>query len=311
MNISLQSRADTSLLSVFGEKLSSMRTFASNVGGNSHTFYAGALEPGDYYVAIRKSGTTGNFSFSSGFYRVNAPPLVTVTSPSEEGSSDDFATTQLGNPWDMDSLADVDVMGGSTGAAIGTVTGAVTEAGASLGSIGALTAANTTGTFSPQLCSSYGDPWVYLLHGSYRGFTYRIDPTRYRILTAEFGIPQKARDICGGSVARIIWRVAGQLRDIASVARRPAARKGKVYIDYLQNGRDKLLVAPYSARPSPGAPVSTPLEWDEVKEGLDPAAFTIKTAPQRFAREENDPLRVVLEAKPDLMGALAKLAQRV
>lgn len=104
--------------------------------------------------------------------------------------------------------------------------------------------------------------------------------------------------------------VAARLPEIASVARRPAARKGKVYIDYLQNGWDKLLVAPYSARPSPGAPVSTPLEWDEVAPGLDPAAFTLETAPERFAGEERDPLRLVLEAKPDLVAALAKLAER-
>lgn len=113
-------------------------------------------------------------------------------------------------------------------------------------------------------------------------------------------------------LAELIARVvAGQLRDIASVARRPVARQGKVYIDYLQNGWDKLLVAPYSARPSPGAPVSTPLEWDEVRPGLDPAAFTIKTAPERFAREAADPLRLALEAKPDLVTALARLAERV
>ncbi len=113
-------------------------------------------------------------------------------------------------------------------------------------------------------------------------------------------------------LAELIARVvAGQLRAIASVARRPVARQGKVYIDYLQNGWDKLLVAPYSARPSSGAPVSTPLEWDEVRPGLDPAAFTIKTAPERFTGEAADPLRLALEAKPDLVTALAKLAERV
>ncbi len=108
-------------------------------------------------------------------------------------------------------------------------------------------------------------------------------------------------------IARI---VAGRLPAISSVARRPVARQGKVYIDFLQNGWDKLLVAPYSARPSPGAPVSTPLEWDEVRPGLDPARFTIKTAPERFAGEAADPLRVVLEAKPDLVTALGRLAER-
>lgn len=109
-------------------------------------------------------------------------------------------------------------------------------------------------------------------------------------------------------VARV---VAGRLPKISSVARRPVARQGKVYIDFLQNGRDKLLVAPYTARPTPGAPVSTPLEWDEVREGLDPATFTIKTAPERFVGEAADPLRVVLEAKPDLVTALGRLAEQV
>lgn len=67
------------------------------------------------------------------------------------------------------------------------------------------------------------------------------------------------------------------LPEITSLIRSPKKRQGKVYIDYLQNGRGKTMAAPYSLRPKPGAPVSTPLSWDEVKSGLDPKKFNIKT----------------------------------
>ena len=55
------------------------------------------------------------------------------------------------------------------------------------------------------------------------------------------------------------------------MARSPRARRGKIYIDALQNGYGKLLVAPYSVRPLPGATVSMPLNWREVNGKLDPA----------------------------------------
>ena len=90
-----------------------------------------------------------------------------------------------------------------------------------------------------------------------------------------------------------------------------AAREGRVYLDYLQNGYGKLLVAPYSARPRPGAPVSTPLAWREVDGRLDPKAHTIKTVPQRLRRQKTDPLAGVLTTRPDLPRALALLAARV
>ena len=60
--------------------------------------------------------------------------------------------------------------------------------------------------------------------------------------------------------------------DIATTERVVRARRSKVYVDYLQNGRGKLLAAPFSARPLPGAPVSMPLRWDEVRPGLHPTA---------------------------------------
>src|SRR5882724_1147863 len=73
--------------------------------------------------------------------------------------------------------------------------------------------------------------------------------------------------------------VQQQLPDSTSVVRSPALRQGRVYLDFLQNRRGQTLAAAYAVRPYPGATVSTPLQWREVKKGLDPARFTIRTVP--------------------------------
>ena len=66
--------------------------------------------------------------------------------------------------------------------------------------------------------------------------------------------------------------------------RSPAKRQQQVYLDYLQNRRGQTLAAPYCVRPVPGAVVSTPLKWSEVKRGLDPTRFTMKTIHRRLDR---------------------------
>ncbi|GIW51440.1 MAG: ATP-dependent DNA ligase [Gemmatimonadales bacterium] len=114
---------------------------------------------------------------------------------------------------------------------------------------------------------------------------------------------QRCRQL-GMVLARV---VASELREIATVARNPARREGRVYIDYVQNGHGRLLVAPFSARPIPGAPVSMPLEWREVNDRLDPASFDIRTAPARMRKLKRDPMREILELKPDLQRSLELL----
>jgi bifunctional non-homologous end joining protein LigD len=112
----------------------------------------------------------------------------------------------------------------------------------------------------------------------------------------------------GGLLARVI---ATELPDIATVTRQVGKRGGRVYLDYVQNGHGRLLVAPFSVRPLPGAPVSMPLEWREVTPKLDIRKFTIKSAPARMQKLASDPLLPVLEAQPDLVHVLQRLDQRV
>lgn len=98
-----------------------------------------------------------------------------------------------------------------------------------------------------------------------------------------------------------------ELSDLATVARRPSQRKGKVYVDYVQNGHGRLIAAPYCVRPLPGAPVSTPLDWAEVDEDLSLQDHTIRTLPARMDALGRDPFAGVLQIKPDLPGALDRL----
>jgi bifunctional non-homologous end joining protein LigD len=99
--------------------------------------------------------------------------------------------------------------------------------------------------------------------------------------------------------------------DIATTARRLEQRRGRVYLDYVQNGHGRLLVAPLSVRPLPGASVSMPLRWSEVTARLDVKRFTIANAVRRLERLGSDPLAGVLDTRPNLPRALALLDERM
>ncbi len=76
-------------------------------------------------------------------------------------------------------------------------------------------------------------------------------------------------------------------RFTANMAKR--AREGRIFIDYLRNARGATAIGAFSARARPGAPVATPLFWEEVERGVKPDAFTVQTVPERLAGLNSDP----------------------
>lgn len=85
---------------------------------------------------------------------------------------------------------------------------------------------------------------------------------------------------------RLIANLVHQrIPEFTSIERLVKNRGGKMYIDFLQNRPEATVAGPYSLRPKPGATVSMPLHWDEVKKGLKMKDFTIKNAVARIRRE--------------------------
>lgn len=76
-----------------------------------------------------------------------------------------------------------------------------------------------------------------------------------------------------------------ELGKFTSLERSPAKRKGKIYLDYLQNRAIQTIAAPYSLRPKPGATASAPLHWEEVKKGLSMQDFNISNMLDRIKKE--------------------------
>ncbi|MEW5742436.1 MAG: DNA ligase D [Myxococcota bacterium] len=97
---------------------------------------------------------------------------------------------------------------------------------------------------------------------------------------------------------------------IATLERTLKKRGGRVYVDAGQNGAGRLIAAPLCVRAQPGAPVSMPLTWDEVKPGLGPRQFTVRDAVGRL-EQRGDPMAKVLELKPDLARAVERLGGKL
>jgi bifunctional non-homologous end joining protein LigD len=90
-----------------------------------------------------------------------------------------------------------------------------------------------------------------------------------------------------------------------------AQRKNKVFIDYLRNQRGATAIASYSSRARAGAPVATPLAWDELSPKLQPAQFTVQTVPKRMASLGSDPWEGFPAVRQKLTSRLLDAAQSV
>lgn len=107
----------------------------------------------------------------------------------------------------------------------------------------------------------------------------------------------------GRALVKIIH---AQIPKFTSIERLTANRKGMLYLDFLQNRPQATVATAYSLRPKPGAPVSMPVHWDEVKKGLTNQSFTIFNAVDRL-KETGDLFTGVLGPGIDMEKALEKL----
>ncbi|WP_312175737.1 DNA ligase D [Chryseobacterium sp.] len=105
----------------------------------------------------------------------------------------------------------------------------------------------------------------------------------------------------------IVTLVNQQLPDYTSIERHIADRKGKMYLDFLQNRPHATIACAYSVRPKPGATVSMPLHWDEVKKGLKMSDFTIKNSLERI-QSMGDIFKPVLGKGIDLKKVISQVA---
>lgn len=98
-----------------------------------------------------------------------------------------------------------------------------------------------------------------------------------------------------------------EIPEITSLERLPEKRQNKVYIDWLQNAEAQTVVAPYSPRPKPGAPVSAPLEWKELEKNIESKDFTIHSIQTRL-KFKGDLFKKLLAGKPiDIKKILSKI----
>lgn len=106
----------------------------------------------------------------------------------------------------------------------------------------------------------------------------------------------------GRVIAKIVHK---ELPVYTSIERKTADRKGKLYIDFLQNRPQATIAGPYSLRPKPGATVSMPLRWDEVKPGLQIKDFNLLNSIARL-HTEGDLFKPVLGPGINMKHALKK-----
>ncbi len=167
-------------------------TVASGLAGTSYNWNYGVLPPGSYTLTV----TRGGVASTARSFRINTPPTLQVLDPDASGG-DDFATTVLGNPWDMQDAADVE--------ANGTIVDHVISRSFSGGLYNGVSDSAIVGYAGSV---PMGDPQMYLLSNSTAANTHDvIDTSRYHRLTFSLQVDH-GFDLGAGSVARVFWGAA-------------------------------------------------------------------------------------------------------
>jgi bifunctional non-homologous end joining protein LigD len=89
-----------------------------------------------------------------------------------------------------------------------------------------------------------------------------------------------------------------------------ADRKGKVFIDYLRNGRGATSIAPFSTRARSGAPVSAPLFWEELESDVRANTFTVRNLPERLESLPADPWQGFAKVRQSITKAMAAIGKK-
>jgi hypothetical protein len=227
---------------------------ASNVSGSSYLWNYGVLAPGSYTLIVTNASGSGQRAFS-----INNPTSIEITNPSMT-SGPDYATTVLGNPWDMNSAADIQLTGSDYLTNL-SFTG------------GLLHATNTN-----------NDPNVTLLYNTNNAVP--IDTARFRYLTYRLQV-DGPYDLGAGSMARIIWSSQALMSGFT-------ATTSQDIIVWPGMNTYSLDLAPLSAAPDGGLePVAGQEPWTAAPKRhlrLDPHEFPV---PRTFHIDD-----VKLTAKP-------------
>jgi bifunctional non-homologous end joining protein LigD len=85
-----------------------------------------------------------------------------------------------------------------------------------------------------------------------------------------------------------------------------ARRKGRIFVDYLRNGRGATAICPYSTRARPGAPVAAPIHWDELTPDLRPDQFTVRNLPRRMMGLKRGPWEGMDRTRQSITAAMHK-----
>jgi len=131
------------------------------------------------------------------------------------------------------------------------------------------------------------------------------------VVTPLKGTPKKGNgvdwDAAKAFAREVCARMASDSPDQYLLNMSKTERGGKIFLDYLRNDRMSTAVAPLSPRGRPGAPVSWPVAWTQVRKGLDPSRFNIRTVPKLM--QDLDAWDAYADSERDLAAAIKKLGK--